>query len=53
MVRALQLRGVRAIDVGCFQVDLFYHPCAFANLDDAFDPDANAFVAARILGLVA
>lgn len=51
MVRALQLRGVRLIDVGCFQVDLFYHPHAFASLDDAFDPDANARAAARILTL--
>jgi len=51
MVRLLQLRGVRVIDVGCFQVDLFYHPHAFASLDEAFDPDANAHVAARILSL--
>jgi hypothetical protein len=50
MVRALQLRGVGLIDVGCFQVDLFYHPFAFANLEEAFDPDANARAAARILG---
>ncbi len=51
MVRLLQLRGVRVIDVGCFQVDLFYHPHAFTSLDEAFDPDANARVAARILSL--
>jgi hypothetical protein len=51
MVRVLQLRGVRAIDVGCFQVDLFYHPDAFAGLEEAFDPDANARAAARILSL--
>jgi hypothetical protein len=51
MVRLLQLRGARVIDVGCFQVDLFYHPHAFASLDEAFDPDANARVAARILSL--
>jgi len=51
MVRSLQLRGVRVIDVGCFQVDLYYHPYAFANLEEAFDPDANARVAARILSL--
>ena len=51
MVRALQLRGVRVIDVGCFQVDLFYHPYAFASLEEAFDPDANARAAARILSL--
>ena len=51
MVRTLQARGLRYIDVGCFQVDLFYHPDAFASLDAAFDPDANAQAAARILML--
>jgi len=51
MVRILLLRGARLIDVGCFQVDLFYHPYAFANLEAAFDPDANAGAAARILSL--
>ncbi len=34
---------------GCFQVDLFYHPDAFASLDTAFDPATNAQAAARIL----
>lgn len=48
-VRTLQARGMRLIDVGCFQVDLFYHPTAFASLDQAFDPDANARAASRIL----
>jgi hypothetical protein len=48
-VRTLQRAGFRAIDVGCFQVDLFYHPDAFASLDVAFDPAANAAAAARIL----
>ncbi len=48
-VRLLQARGVRTIDVGCFQVDLFYHPGAFASLERAFDAEANAQAAARIL----
>jgi hypothetical protein len=48
-VRALRAIGLQAIDVGCFQIDLFYHPGAFASLDAAFDPDANAQAAARIL----
>jgi hypothetical protein len=48
-VLALQSAGSVAIDVGCFQVDLFYHPEAFATLDAAFDPDINAQAAARIL----
>jgi hypothetical protein len=48
-VRALQLSGVRSIDVGCMQVNLMYHPNAFASLDEAFDPPANALYAARFL----
>jgi hypothetical protein len=48
-VRALQARGVRSIDVGCMQVNLMFHPAAFATLDQAFDPGANALFAARFL----
>jgi hypothetical protein len=48
-VRALQARGVQSIDVGCLQVNLMYHPDAFASLDDAFDPRANATYATRFL----
>ncbi len=50
-VRALQQAGRQAIDIGCFQVDLLYHPRAFATLEAAFDPGANARAAARILAL--
>jgi hypothetical protein len=48
-VRALQARGVISIDVGCMQVNLMYHPNAFASLDQAFDPPANALYAAQFL----
>ena len=48
-VDALRTRGVTSIDVGCMQVNLFYHPTAFASLDDAFDPAINARYAARFL----
>lgn len=48
-VRALQARGVRSIDVGCLQINLMFHPDAFAALDQAFDPSANARFAARFL----
>jgi hypothetical protein len=48
-VRALQARGVQSIDVGCMQVNLVFHPTAFASLDQAFDPVANANYAARFL----
>jgi len=47
--RSLQAQGIRSIDVGCFQVNLQHHPNAFANLEDAFDPHANADYAARFL----
>ena len=51
-VRALQARGVRSIDVGCMQINLMYHPDAFATLEQAFDPTANARFAARFLTLL-
>jgi hypothetical protein len=48
-VQALQARGVQVIDVGCMQVNLFHHPRAFATLDEAFDPAANARYAGLFL----
>ncbi|MBF0093600.1 MAG: transglycosylase SLT domain-containing protein [Alphaproteobacteria bacterium] len=48
-VRRLQEKGVRNIDVGCMQVNLMYHPEAFADLEEAFDPTANAAYAADFL----
>ena len=48
-VRALQAGGARSIDVGCMQISLLHHPDAFANLDQAFDPAANADYAAGFL----
>ena len=49
LVRSLQARGIRSIDVGCFQVNLLYHPAAFSTLEDAFDPAANAQAAGAFL----
>ena len=48
-VEAWRARGVRSIDVGCMQVNLFYHPDAFPNLQAAFDPPTNVAYAARFL----
>jgi len=48
-VYQFQAQGVRSLDVGCLQVNLFYHPDAFASVDQAFDPAANAAYAARFL----
>jgi hypothetical protein len=41
--------GRRLIDVGCFQIDMFYHPDVFADGRDVFDPNVNAVAASRIL----
>ncbi|MFZ5789301.1 MAG: lytic transglycosylase domain-containing protein [Pseudomonadota bacterium] len=48
-VRKLRKAGVQNIDVGCMQVNLMYHPDAFASLDDAFDPAQNVAYAAQFL----
>ena len=48
-VRAKQAAGINSIDVGCMQVNLLHHPNAFASLEQAFDPLANAAYAALFL----
>ncbi|WP_170985249.1 transglycosylase SLT domain-containing protein [Roseomonas sp. AR75] len=48
-VEALRARGIRSMDVGCMQVNLFHHPNAFADLDAAFDPPRNVAYAVRFL----
>jgi hypothetical protein len=48
-VRALQANGTKSIDVGCMQINLAYHPAAFATLEQAFDPRANAAYAVSFL----
>lgn len=47
-VRKLQASGLKNIDVGCMQVNLKYHPKAFRNLEEAFDPATNARYAAGL-----
>jgi hypothetical protein len=46
---ALAAGTVTFLDVGCMQVDLRMHPDAFADLEQAFDPVANAAYGARFL----
>lgn len=46
-------RGVRSIDLGCFQVNHNWHGEAFDSLEAMLDPDANALYAARFLGQLA
>jgi soluble lytic murein transglycosylase-like protein len=39
-----------SIDVGCMQISLTYHPDAFPDMGQAFDPASNADYGARFLG---
>lgn len=48
-VRAMQVRGISSIDVGCVQINLAQHPHAFRSLEDAFNPDMNAHHGAAFL----
>jgi hypothetical protein len=51
-VRELQQRGVRSIDVGCMQINLYHHADAFDSLEEAFDPGANVAYAAAFLAML-
>ena len=42
-------QGSVNFDIGCFQINLQWHPDAFATLDAAFDPTTNAAYAAEYL----
>ncbi len=46
---SMRPRVTRSIDVGCMQISLTSHPNAFATMDQAFDPAANADYGARFL----
>lgn len=48
-VQRARAEGMRSIDTGCMQVNMRHHPDAFASVDQAFDPAANADYAARFL----
>jgi hypothetical protein len=48
-VRELKASGRTNIDVGCMQINLHYHPEAFASLEEAFDPDANVAYGTKFL----
>lgn len=48
-VRGLRARGIESIDVGCMQVNLYYHADAFTSVDDALDPQLNVAYAASFL----
>ncbi|MFW0777327.1 MAG: lytic transglycosylase domain-containing protein [Rickettsiales bacterium] len=47
--KGLRMRGVKSMDVGCMQVNLFHHPDAFASIEQAFEPRYNIEYAASFL----
>jgi soluble lytic murein transglycosylase-like protein len=47
--RQAKLDGAKLIDVGCMQINHYYHGESFASLDDMFDPAKNVAYAARFL----
>ncbi len=49
VVGFLRERGIASIDVGCFQVNLHFHPAAFASTAQGFEPETNADYAGRFL----
>jgi len=49
LVRSLQASGIKSIDVGCMQINLWHHKKAFRNLDEAFEPTTNVAYAAKFL----
>ncbi len=48
-IAELRRRGIGNIDVGCMQINLFYHGGAFASDRQALDPEANTAYAASYL----
>lgn len=47
--RKWQTSGLESFDVGCMQVNMRYHPDAFRDLNQAFNPKYNVAYAAYIL----
>ena len=48
-VKRLQSLGIKSIDVGCMQINLSYHPDAFDDLEEAFNPYKNVEYGAKFL----
>ncbi|AIL65674.1 Transglycosylase SLT domain protein [Rickettsiales bacterium Ac37b] len=48
-VKKFLKEGKKSIDVGCMQINLHYHPAAFKNLEQAFEPKTNIAYAATFL----
>lgn len=49
LVKDLRAQGVKDIMVGCLQIHLRHHPDAFASIEQALEPSANAAYAGKFL----
>ncbi len=49
VIKNLQNDGITNIDVGCMQINLFYHGRGFASLQEAIDPINNVAYATEFL----
>ncbi len=45
----LQAQGIKNIDIGCMQVNLYHHPDVFTSLSQAFEPENNVAYSASFL----
>lgn len=47
--RLAKASGLKLIDIGCMQLNWYYHSDRFASVEDMFDPHKNVDYAARFL----
>ena len=47
--QAAKASGMRLIDIGCMQLNYFYHGDRFSSVEEMFDPHKNVDYAARFL----
>jgi soluble lytic murein transglycosylase-like protein len=47
--QAAKASGIRLIDVGCMQLNYYYHGDRFSSVEEMFDPHKNVDYAARFL----
>jgi hypothetical protein len=48
-VKETLAKGIRSIDVGCMQINLYFHPEAFESIEQAFEPYHNIKYASEFL----
>ena len=49
MVEEARQRGAKLIDVGCMQINVYFHASEFRSIADMFEPAKNVAYAARFL----